>query len=510
MKKKLIIPFIVCGASSLAALATGPKTNVILFLVDDMGWQDTSVPFWRDTTKWNRLYNTPNMERLAQLGVKVTNAYASPVSSPTRVSIMTGMNSAAHRVTNWTLHKNQMVDRKSDLINIPNWNFNGLQPTDSIPNTIHATTLPQILQQNNYKTIIVGKAHFGAIGTPGQNPLNLGFDTNIAGHAAGGVRSYLGTENFGNKTNSPHAVPHLEKYHGKDIFLTEALTLEALEQMQIAQDEEKPFFLYMSHYAIHTPLDKDNRFYQKYRDQGADDNTARYAALIEGMDKSLGDIMDYLENNDMMDNTAIIFMGDNGGLSAVSRVGKYHNYPLRSGKGSSYEGGIRVPMIAYIPNVTKGATTCLASVEAPDIMPTILEVAGVKKYKTIQKMTGRNILPKLNQLTAWKHHRMHIIHYPNKWDVDGDGIGTFSAIVKGGWKLIYHYDTQTTELYNIKVDISEIIDQAKNPLQKEVRENLAKELTSQLLRMDAQIPTLKNGDNCTYPDGRKHKKFNLK
>lgn len=506
MKKKLIISSLlfICGSGSNALGSNPEKQNIIFFLVDDMGWQDTSVPFWSDTTKWNRLYNTPNMERLARIGVKLTNAYASPVSSPTRVSVMTGMNSAAHRVTNWTLHKDKMVDRKSDIINLPNWNFNGLQPVDNIPNSTYATTLPQILRDNGYKTIMLGKAHFGAIDTPGADPTNLGFDVNIGGHAGGGVRSYLGTENYGNNTNSPQAVPNLEKYHGENIFLTEALTLEALEQLEIAKQDGKPFFMYLAHYAIHVPLDKDQRFYEKYINQGVDDNTARYAALIEGVDKSLGDVMDYLTENQLLQNTSIILMGDNGGLSAVGRSGKYHNYPLRSGKGSSYEGGIRVPMIVHVPGITRGATTTKATVEAPDILPTVLQIAGITKYKTIQKINGRNILPRLSDLSKWKQQRVHIFHYPNKWDVDGDGVGTFSAIIKGDWKLIYHYDKQSTELYNIKDDIFEIINQAHNPSQLDRRNSLANELTRQLHRMNAQIPTLKNGKNCNYPNGKKN------
>ena len=504
MKKKLIVSSLIWISAGSAFGSTGGKQNIIFFLVDDMGWQDTSVPFWTDSTKWNKLYNTPNMERLARMGVKITHAYASPVSSPTRVSVMTGMNSAAHRVTNWTLERDKMVDRTSDVINMPRWNFNGLQPVDTIPNSVCATTLPQILQQNGYKTIMLGKAHFGATQTPGADPLNLGFDVNVGGHAGGGVRSYLGTENFGNNTESLQAVPHLEKYHGKNVFLTEALTIEAIEQLKIAQTEKKPFFLYMAHYAIHVPLDKDQRFYQKYIDQGVDDNTARYAALIEGTDKSLGDILDYLKENDLTKNTTIVLMGDNGGLSAVRRSGQHHNYPLRSGKGSSYEGGIRVPMIAHIPGFTRGATTTKVVVEAPDIFPTVLHIAGVTKYKTIQKVTGRNVLTKLSDLSNWKQQRALIFHFPNKWDVDGDGVGTFSAIIKGDWKLIYHYDKKTTELYNIKEDIFEIINQAHNPSQQERRESLAQELTRKLRIMKAQVPTLKNGKDCDYPNGKNY------
>ena len=163
------------------------QTNIIVFLVDDMGWQDTSLPFWTSTTDLNRTYHTPNMERLADKGMKFTQAYANAVCSPTRVSLLTGMNAARHRVTNWTLRKNVSNDAHDELLDFPLWNVNGLQACDTIENAIQATTLAQLLQDNGYQTIHVGKAHFGAIGTPGADPQNLGFKVNIAGHAAGAV-----------------------------------------------------------------------------------------------------------------------------------------------------------------------------------------------------------------------------------------------------------------------------------------------------------------------------------
>ena len=129
------------------------QPNIILFLVDDLGWQDSSEPFWTEETPLNKKYHTPNMEQLARQGVKFTQAYACAVCSPTRVSLMTGMNAARHGVTNWTLRKNTSNDAKDDVLDFPKWNVNGLQPTDTIENTVYATTLPQILQQNGYFTI---------------------------------------------------------------------------------------------------------------------------------------------------------------------------------------------------------------------------------------------------------------------------------------------------------------------------------------------------------------------
>src|SRR5690606_14832806 len=248
------------------------KPNVVLFFVDDMGWQDTSVPFWTQETKFNKRYHTPNMERLAKKGTKFTQAYASPICSPSRVSILTGSNAARHRVTNWTLNKNESKDAADEHLEFPQWNMNGISNNEDVPNSFVANTLPELLKRNGYYTIHAGKAHLGAKNTPGEDPLNLGFDENIAGHAAGAPESFLGMENFGNGKpgKSEWAVPGLEKYHGKNIFLTEAITREALKSVDKVAGR-KPFLLYMSHYAVHVPIMPDNRFYQKYLTAGLEE-----------------------------------------------------------------------------------------------------------------------------------------------------------------------------------------------------------------------------------------------
>ena len=146
------------------------RPNVVLFLVDDMGWQDTSVAFHEEVTDFNRRYRTPHMEQLAKVGMKFTQAYACSVCSPTRVSLMTGLNAARHRVTNWTLKKNASNDRHHPRLDFPQWNVNGLSPEPGVERTVHAKALPAFLRDADYRTIHVGKAHFGAIGTPGSDP----------------------------------------------------------------------------------------------------------------------------------------------------------------------------------------------------------------------------------------------------------------------------------------------------------------------------------------------------
>ena len=480
------------------------RPNIILFMVDDMGWQDTSVPFWNEKTPFNLTYETPNMERLANQGVKFTQAYATPVCSPTRVSLMTGMNAARHRVTNWTLHRDvsQPMEDNHNKLSFPKWNVNGISPVSGDPNAVHATTFVQILNNAGYHTIHAGKAHFGAINTPGADPTNLGFDVNIAGHAAGGLGSYLGTDDFGNTESNIWGVPGLEAYHGKDIFLTEALTIEAEKSLEKSLENNKPFYLYMSHYAIHTPIMGDNRFIQKYIDKGLEPIEAKYATLIEGMDKSLGDLMDFVEEKKIADNTIIIFMSDNGGLSALARDGEAHthNRPLSSGKGSVHEGGIREPMIVKWPGVTEQNSHTDDFVIIEDFFPTILEMAQISNYETVQTIDGRSFTSILKGESEVSERSL-FWHYPNEWGPSGPGIGATSTIRKGDWKLVYYHIDSSYELFNIKNDIGETTNLASK--EKEILEVLSSELGDYLRSVNAQMPAIKTtGQQVPWPDNQ--------
>jgi len=498
----IYLTFIGFEAVSQSAIDSTEKPNIIVFMVDDMGWQDTSVPFWEKRTSFNNLYQTPNMERLANEGVKFTQAYATAVCSPTRVSFITGMSAARHRVTNWTLEKNEIksMERDHPDLSFPLWNVNGVSPVSGDSLAIHATPLPQILKDHGYNTIHVGKAHFGAIETPGAHPLNLGFNVNIAGHAAGAPSSYKGLDNFGNGKEGQDiwAVPGLENYHGKDVFLTEALTREALKSMDQSIASDKPFFLYMAHYAVHTPIMADERFLENYLEKGMDMTEAKYAALIEGMDKSLGDILNFLEEKNIDDKTAILFMSDNGGLSAVARGGQphTHNAPLSSGKGSAHEGGIRVPMIVKWNNQSQAGSTCDSPVIIEDFYPSILEMAGISTYPTVQQVDGISFMSMLQGEAT--HERELYWHYPNEWGPSGPGIGASSSVRSGNWKLIYYHVDQRMELFNLKQDISESFNLATTFPDKLIE--LAKNLSDFLLMVDAQMPSYKeDGRAVPYP-----------
>ncbi|WP_298613350.1 sulfatase [uncultured Odoribacter sp.] len=495
------------GWGSIEAAQPEKRPNIILFLVDDMGWQDTSVPFGKQRTVANDKFETPNMERLAAEGVKFTQAYACSISSPSRCSLFSGMNAARHRVTNWTYPKNETTDRKSGVLQLPEWNMNGICQVAGIEHTCQVTSLAQVLKDNGYHTIHCGKAHFGALDTPGENPCHMGFEVNIAGHAGGAPASYLSDKNYGNRTdgkpNSWFAVPGLESYWGKDIFLSEALTLEAEKALDKARQYDQPFFLYMAHYAVHVPIDKDRRFYQKYLDKGLDPREAAYASLVEGMDKSLGDLMDYLEKYKLADNTIILFMSDNGGLASEPewRDGKLHtqNAPLNSGKGSAYEGGIREPMIVKWPGVTKAGTVCDKPLIIEDFYPTILEMAGIKHYKTVQKVDGLSFVPLLNTTGDPSKGRNFYWNFPNLWGNTGPGIGPTATIRKGDWKLVYYYDSGKKELFNIKEDIGEAYNR-KGQYPRLVK-RLSKELGNYLRKVGAQRPAYKaTGKPVPWPD----------
>ena len=515
MYKNIFLSFVlvsITGTSTYAQKKTPAgqpekRPNIILFMVDDMGWQDTSLPFWTRKTRYNEAYETPNMERLARKGMMFTQAYACNISSATRCSLITGVNNARHRVTNWTLERDKTTDRTSSTLELPDWNYNGVSQVEGINNTFVGTSFVELLRQNGYHTIHCGKAHFGAIDTPGENPMHWGFEVNIAGHAAGGLATYLSERNYGHtrdgKPFSLMAIPGLENYWGTGIFATEALTLEAIKALDKAKKYNQPFYLYMSHYAIHIPVDKDDRFFGKYVRKGLTDKEAAYASLIEGMDKSLGDLMDWLEQNGEADNTVVIFMSDNGGLASEPawREGELHtqNFPLNSGKGSLYEGGIREPMIISWPGVVKQGSKCDKYLMIEDFYPTLLEIAEVKEYKTTQPLDGISFVPLLTGTGDPSRNRALVWNFPNIWGNDGPGINLDCSIRKDDWKLVYYYETGEKELFNVPADIGEKNDVAVQ--YPDIVKRLSKELGAYLRSTDAQRPIFKNtGKPCPWPD----------
>lgn len=489
----LILIFVLTNILAQKAPSNHRPPNIVLFYVDDMGWQDSSLPFHSQETRLNRIYRTPNMEELAREGMKFTQAYAYAVCSPSRISLMTGMNAARHQVTNWTLRKNLSPDPEHKKIAPPQWNMNGMTLGEDIPLTVRAHSLPLLLKEAGYRTIHAGKAHFGAVGTPGENPLNLGFEVNIAGHAAGGPGSYLGKYNFSAAWRDGDRiwdVPGLEKYHGQDIFLTEAITREASAEIERALEDDKSFYLYLSHYAIHAPWEKDERFYYKYTAGDLSDFESVYASMIEGMDQSLGDIMHLLKEKGEWENTILIFMSDNGQPSAATL-----NKPLRGHKLLPYEGGIRVPLIVYWPDQVHAGSVNSQYVMVEDLFPTILEMAGIEyRNRVSQVVDGQSFIPYLRDPELRDAERPLFWHFPHTYDQF-----PYSAVRKGDWKLIYRHLDQSLELYKLSEDLSETRNLATE--HSDIQKEMASLLSDYLREVEAGMPVLsKNNKPVPYPD----------
>jgi arylsulfatase A-like enzyme len=415
--------------------------NIVIVLVDDMGVMDTSVPFLTDAMgrpvryPLNDYYRTPNMERLAARGIRFNNFCAMSVCSPTRISLMTGQNAARHRTTNWI---NPDSDNRGES-GPTNWNWAGLKPGD--------VTLAALLREAGYRTIHVGKGHFGPRKAPGADPRNLGFDVNVGGASIGAPSSYYGAENYGLKTDRPQSgVLGLDKYHGTETFLTEALTLEAKSDVSSAVQAGKPFFLYFPHYAVHAPFNSDPRFASHYKDSGKPAPAQAFATLIEGMDKSLGDVLDHLDALGVAENTLVFFLGDNG---SDAPLGHQHAVacaaPLRGKKGSHYEGGTRVPFIAAWAKADANnphqhklpiPAGVIQSQQAAvyDLFPTIRALAGIKSPAghAVDGLRLDTLLTGKRDSTRDEVFLMHYPHAPHRTDY-------FTCYRLGDWKVIYHY-----------------------------------------------------------------------
>ncbi|MCR9244071.1 MAG: sulfatase [bacterium] len=485
---------LLAGCATFPSQSQSKRPNIVLFLVDDLGWQDLSEPFGPARTEWNERYETPNVERLCREGTKFDNAYAHCVCSPTRVSLMTGMSAARHRVTHWTLKKNQLTDRRVNHLRPPAWNVNGLSNAHATPAAAVAPTLPGKLRDVGYRTILAGKAHLGAIGTPGCDPRNLGFDVNIAGWANGAPSSYLAEKNFLRRPgNEIWQVKGLERYHGEDLFLTDVLTTESIAAAEQAVTAGQPFFLYLTHYAVHTPLDADDRFVQKYRDRGLPESEARYAALIEGVDHSLGRVLDWLDNRGLADDTIVMFLSDNGGLSAHARAGEphTHNTPLKSGKGTAYEGGVRVPLAVRWPGLVAADTTRDLPVLVDDVLPTLCQLAGADPACPDGVSFARTLLG--------GEQPQHPIfwHHPHYWGAVAPGAEPYSGVRFGRFKLLWFYASGRAELYDLEADLGEATDLARE--QPEIAQRLRALLRAQLLECGAQVPTSPDGTPLALP-----------
>jgi len=480
-------------AAALRPAPSEPPLNIVLMLVDDLGWQDLSVALGPEPTEFNRRYRTPNVERLAREGLSFTQAYAAaPVCTPTRSALLTGVAPARSHITYWTLHRDRDTSASFPGLLPPPWNVNGVQPG--------VQTLPGCLREAGYRTIHVGKAHFGAIGTAGADPLQLGFEVNVAGHGAGGPGSYYGRENFsaaGRGGDRVWDVPGLERWHGQDVYLTEALASEAREALELAARSQTPFFLHFAPYAVHAPLQANPRYLANYA--GLDEREAAYATMIESCDAALGELLDALDALDLAQRTVVVFTSDNGGLSAHARGGgaHTHNAPLRSGKGSCYEGGLRVPLVVRWPLVVAPGSRSDALVSSTDLHAT-LRAVGARERPSASACDGLDLGPILRGARG-ADERVLLWHQPHYWGVRGPGIWPFSALRRGRWKLIYRHADRGLELYDLATDLGE--SRELSDQRPELVAELARELGRRLRAMDAQMSIdAERGAPVPWPD----------
>lgn len=493
IQRSVFALLIVSGVvSCTSATQEDTPPNIIVFLVDDMGLMDTSVPFLTDSAghpkahPLNHFYRTPHMEKLAAKGVRFSNFYAHSVCSPTRASILIGQNAARHGTTNWIRSESNNRTEYGPT----NWNWTGL--------TQASVTLPRTLQQAGYTTIHVGKAHFGPFNSDGENPLNLGFDINIAGSSIGHPGSYYGTDGFGHiNGQKERAVPGLAPYHGKEIFLTEALTLEAKAALSEAAKADKPFFLHMAHYAVHAPFHSDPRFMAHYKDSGKSEKAQAYATLIEGVDQSLGDILQHVKDLGLGENTLILFLGDNGSDAPLPIVDGYSSSsPLKGKKGNHWEGGMRVPFIASWVTPDKNqpsqakAPIAMNTVQQQqgtilDIFPTLIELTQSNTPKN-HTLDGFTLQAQLSGHKNPDRNESFLNHFPH-----GDHRSNyFTSLVQSNWKIIYHYPIENAPRY-------ELYDLNKDPLE---TNNLATSHPEQLNRMMHTLVSQMSHYGAQYPE----------
>ena len=445
---KLCLRLAVLACALLTLTANAKPQNVVLILIDDFGWTDLSG-------YGSKLYETPNIDRLAKDGVKFTQAYsACTVCSPTRAALQTGKYPGRLHITDWI--PGQPPDNPKLLV--PDW-------TKYLP--FEEKTLAEQFKSAGYATASVGKWHLGG---EEYYPEKHGYDINIAGTHAPQPGNYFSPYNIATLKDGPEGE-----------YVTDRLTDEALKWMETNKD--KPFFLYMPHFTVHTPIMAKPAVAKKYRAKiqaGMAQTNAMYAAMIESLDESVGHIRAKLDELKLADNTVVVFTSDNGG-----RVPTTSNLPLRVGKGSCYEGGTRVPLIVYWPKVTKAGTVCETPVITMDLFPTVLEATGSKDLGK-SGVDGLSLVPLLQQTGTLKRDEL-FWHYPHYQHYQLGGTTPYGAIRKGDFKLIEFFDDMRVELYDLSKDIGEQKKLAQE-MPKKVEE-LRNRLHAWRKEVGAQMPT---------------------
>lgn len=412
------------------------KPNLLFILVDDLGWTDVSY-------NKSDYYETIHIDNLSETSMLFDNAYAaSSVCSPTRASIMTGKHPARVNITDWI----PGLDPKNKPL---------LGPVDRNELPLEETTIAEVLRDNNYSTFYSGKWH---LGSEGHYPEDQGFDVNIGGFEKGSpMGGYY----------SPYKNPRLSDGPEGE-YLTDRLTLETIELIR-NRDTKKPFAAFLSFYNVHTPIQENKEFIDYYVEKlKSYENTspetvkegdaitllnqrnAKYASMVHATDYNVGRIINFLKENNLYENTLIVFTSDNGGLSTLRRVAPTSVYPLRAGKGWLYEGGIRIPQLIKLPKqINKEIIS--EPVVSYDLFPTIANVLNLNhSVSDIDGVDLTNLFVKKEierDFIFW-----HFPHYHGSLWKPG------SALRNNDWKLVELHEENKVELYNLKDDISETVD----------------------------------------------------
>ncbi len=460
----------VLGAAGLAAVGCavsgGPSRaiagrrppNVVFIFIDDMGWRDVGF-------MGSRYYETPNIDKLAGQGMVFTNAYSNaPNCAPARACLLSGWYGPRHGV--YTVDSSERGQSKFRKL-IPIENTTVLDPK--------IVTIAEAIKRAGYVSASIGKWHLGS--DPQSGPKARGFDVNVAGFsAASPPGGYF----------APYKNRELPDGPPRE-YLTDRLTDEALKFIEANKD--RPFFLYLPHYAVHTPLQAKAELIEKYKKKAGSNgqDNATYAAMIESTDQGVGRIMAKLDELNLADNTIVFFFSDNGGVKGITS-----NEPLRGGKGMLYEGGIREPTIVRWPGVTRLGSTCGEPVIGIDFYPTILEMTGAPKPAG-KVLDGVSIVPLLKGAKSLTREAI-FWHFPAYLQGKAEGARDphfrtrpAAAVRAGDWKLIEYFEDGALELYNLRDDIGE---------QKNLAETLpekAKELHKLMLAwrktLNAPVPT---------------------
>ena len=448
------LPLLFSLLISLFAGAQGKKPNVILFLVDDLGYTDLSFT-------GSNFYETPNLDALANQGVFFDNAYsANPVCSPTRASVLTGKYPSRIGLTN---HSGSSGARGPKYILEPPA-VKGNMPANDL-------TLAEAFKKNGYTTAHVGKWHLQAHHQHGTEhyPENHGFDLNVAGHKMGQPGSFLFP--YKSKQHPSTNVPGLEDGKPGD-YLTDILTDHAINFIE--KEKDNPFFLNFWFYTVHTPLgakpEKLKKYQQKAKAMGLDkkgtpgipvhqsfadsrQDNPTYAAMVESLDENIGRVLATLDRLNLRNNTILLFFSDNGGLSTGSSQSSVTSIlPNKAGKAWVYEGGIRVPLIMDFPGLTKNGRTISEPVISNDFYPTLLDLAGLP-LEPNQHLDGLSLKPLLKKENQKLGREALYFHYPHYHHINS--MGPSGAIRMGDFKLVIKYEDSSTELYNLGNDRGE-------------------------------------------------------